>query len=136
MKVVGLQKRLGAKQMQILKVIWRREEATAREITDDLNAGQDTLTAHSTVQTLLRELEQKKVVDHRLEGRTFIFFATIAEGEVAVSATQDLMRRVFEGSPLRLMTHLLQHEKLSPGDLERLHRLIEERNAEIAREKE
>lgn len=131
-----MQKRLGAKQMEILKVIWRRGETTARDITDDLNVGTKKVTAHSTVQTLLRELEQKQVVAHRQEGRTFIFFATVAQGDVATSATHDLMRRVFEGSPLRLMTHLLQHEKLSPEDLDRLHRLIEERSAEIKREEE
>ena len=121
-----MQKRLGAKQMEILKAIWRRGQATAREITDDLNAGSKNVTAHSTVQTLLRELEQKDVVSHRQEGRTFIFFATVAQGEVAISATHDLLRRVFDGSPLRLMAHLLQHENLSADDLDRLHRLIEE----------
>ena len=129
-----LQKRLGAKQMEILQVIWRREAATAREITDDLNAASTKLTAHSTVQTLLRELEQKSVVSHRQEGRTFVFFATVAQEDIAASATQDLMRRIFEGSPLRLMTHLLQHEKLSPEDLARLHRLIEDRSAETKQE--
>jgi BlaI family penicillinase repressor len=130
------QKRLGAKQMEILQVIWRRSEATAREITDDLNIGRKKETAHSTVQTLLRELEQKGVVDHRQEGRTFIFFAIVEQGDVAISATHDLLRRVFEGSPLRLMTHLLQHENLSKEDLDRLHRLIEERSAEMKREEE
>lgn len=127
------QQRLGARQMELMRVLWDLGEATARSITDELNrrapAGAPT-TAHSTVQTQLRELEGKGVVAHRQEERTFVFYPTVARGEVTAGATRDLLSRLFEGSPLRLMTHLLQHEKLTREDLERLRRLIDEKARE------
>lgn len=122
--------RVGARQMELLRALWELREATARDLTDALNrrsAPGAPPTAHSTVQTQLRELEAKGVVAHREEGRTFVFYPTVAEGDVTVAATRDLLARVFEGSPLRLMTHLLQHEKLTRDDLDRLRRLIDER---------
>jgi len=125
--------RLGARQMELMRVLWDLGEATARDITDELNrrAGEGAPPmAHSTVQTQLRELEGKGVVAHRQEDRTFIFYPTVARGEVTTGATRDLLARLFEGSPLRLMAHLLQHEKLSREDLDRLRRLIDEKARE------
>lgn len=125
-------KRLGARQTEILRVLWRKGEATAREITDTLNLSRPT--AHSTVQTLLRELESKGVVAHRREERTFVFYPTVAEGDIAVTATRDLLKRLFEDSPLRLMTHVLTHENLSLEDIKRLRLLIEERSQQTGSE--
>ncbi len=46
--------KLGRVQLKIMRVLWDRGRATAREITDVLN--EEEFTAHSTVQTLLRKL--------------------------------------------------------------------------------
>jgi BlaI family penicillinase repressor len=121
------------RQMELMRVLWDLGEATARDITDELNrrAAEGTPPmAHSTVQTQLRELEGKGVVAHRQEERTFVFYPTVAQGEVTTGATRDLLSRLFEGSPLRLMSHLLQHENLTHEDLSRLRRLIDEKAQE------
>lgn len=131
--------RLGPRQIELLRLLWELREATARDLTDALNqrvpAGAP-VTAHSTVQTQLRELEAKGVVAHRPEGRTFVFYPIVAERDVTVVATRDLLQRLFEGSPLRLMTHLLQHEKLTRADLDRIRRLIDERRENESEEEQ
>ena len=119
--------RLGAVQMRIMQVLWQREAATAREITDALNGTRDAPTiAHSTVQTLLRQLEDKGAVAHDVDGRAWVFHAVYRRSEVAVSATRDLLARVFGDSVSGLMAHLLQHEKISDKELARLREMIEE----------
>ena len=52
--------RLGRVQLVIMQVLWQRGRATAREITDAIN--QKEPIAHSTVQTLLRGLEEDHAV--------------------------------------------------------------------------
>lgn len=116
--------RLGRVQLQIMQVLWRKQRATAREITDELSRTRPT--AHSTVQTLLRELEAKGAVAHDVEDRTFIYRPLSQQSEVTVKATRDLLSRLFNGSAFNLAAHLLKHEALSPEDLDRLKRLIEE----------
>ena len=118
--------RLGKVQLRIMRVLWRRGRATAREITEDLNRDQAAI-AHSTVQTLLRELEAKETVGHVVEGRTFLYYARCEQDEVTVSATRDLISRLFDGSALGLVAHLLKSEPLTPEDLDRLKRIIEEK---------
>ena len=117
--------RLGAVQMRIMQVLWQSEAATAREITDALNAGAQEI-AHSTVQTLLRQMEDKGAVTHDVDGRAWVFRPAYRQSEIAMSATRDLLGRVFGNSVSGLMAHLLQHEKISDKELARLREMIEE----------
>lgn len=116
---------LGRLQFKIVQVLWNRGQATAREITDALNESEPI--AHSTVQTLLRQLEAKGAVGHEAEGRTFVFFPKLKEEKVKHTAARDLIERVFGGSVGSLVAHLLRDERLSRAELDELERMIKER---------
>jgi BlaI family penicillinase repressor len=118
--------KLGRVQLQIMQVLWVKGGATAREITDELNRSSKNPIAHSTVQTLLRKLEEKGAATHEAQGRTFVFRAMHEESAIATSATHDLLSRVFHSSVSGLVAHLLKHEKISPEEMARLRQLIEE----------
>jgi BlaI family penicillinase repressor len=118
---------LGRMQFRIMQVLWERGRITAREITDALNESEPGSVAHSTVQTLLRQLEAKGAVGHSAEGRTFLFHAQLKEDRVKKTATRDLLERVFGGSVGSLVAHLLTNEQLSKKELDELHRLIDQR---------
>lgn len=113
---------LGRVQLLIMQVLWERGRATAREITDAINAGEPI--AHSTVQTLLRGLEEKKAVAHEAKDRTFVFFPLVKEQAFKQIATRDLLERVFGGSVESLMAHLLKNEKVSREEIEGIRKLI------------
>ena len=115
---------LGRMQFRIMQVLWDRGRASAREITDALNESEPV--AHSTVQTLLRQLEAKGAVGHEAENRTFVFFPRLKEDKVKRTAARDLLERVFGGNIGSLVTHLLKNERLSQGELDELGRLIDE----------
>lgn len=114
--------RLGRIQLRIMETLWQRGQASAREITDVL--APDEKLAHSTVQTLLRKLEDKGAVDHVQEGRTFLFRPKIERGDVDTSAVRDLLVRVFDGSVSGLVAHLLKSEDVAPAEIARLKELI------------
>ncbi len=116
---------LGRLQFQIMQVLWDRGRATARDITDALGGSEPV--AHSTVQTLLRQLEAKGAVGHEAEGRTFLFFPRLKEHRVKRTAARDLLDRVFGGNVGSLVSYLLKNERLSRTELEELQRLIDER---------
>ena len=107
--------RLGRVQLRIMQVLWERQRITARDITEALNA--EAPIAHSTVQTLLRNLEAKGAAGHETEGRTFYFFPLVREEQIAKSVTRDLLDRVFEGRVSNLVSYLLKNEKLSAEEL-------------------
>ncbi len=113
---------LGRVQLQIMQVLLQKQQATAREITDTINEIEPI--AHSTVQTMLRVLEEKQAVSHRAEGRTFIFVPMVPESDFKQSATQNLVERVFGGSVSSLVAHLLDSEGVSKQEIDEIRKLI------------
>jgi BlaI family penicillinase repressor len=118
--------RLGRVQLQIMQVLWNKGRSSARDITDALNQAEPI--AHSTVQTLLRGLEEKGSVGHEVDGRTFVFFPKVLEDRFKRSATRDLLQRVFGGDVSSLVANLLKNEKISLKELKEIRQLIDERD--------
>lgn len=115
--------RIGSVQLRIMRVLWDEGEATARRIGEVMsNSGP---IAHSTVQTLLRQLESKGAVAHEKKERTFVFRALIQEADVSRSAAQDLLDRVFRGSLSGLVAHLLDNEEVSDEEMRLLRQIVD-----------
>ena len=117
--------RLGDLQLNILKVLWDRGEATVAEVLEAL--GPRAGLAYTTVATMLRKMEARALVAHRPEGRTFIYRASVAAETVTRGMADHLLDRLFEGNLADLVSHLLTTREVSPGELRRLERLIAER---------
>lgn len=117
------QYQLGQVQLSIMKVLWNNRGITAREITDTLNQTSDI--AHSTVQTLLRQLEEKDAISHYKAGRTFYYRANINKEEVQEHETRQLMDRFFNNSPKGLLSYLVEQEEISLQELQELEQLIQ-----------
>jgi BlaI family penicillinase repressor len=117
--------RLGDLQLKILKVLWDRGEAPVGTVLEFLN-GHSNL-AYTTVATMLRKMEARGLVTHRLEGRSFIYRSKVAAPEVSRSMTNHLVDRLFEGSLVDAVNHLLTAREVSRDELAALERLIAEK---------
>lgn len=117
--------RLGDLQLQIMKVLWERREATVADVHQALAGDRDL--AYTTVATMLRKMEARGLVRHRLEGRSFVYRAAVAADAVSRGMADHLLDRLFEGSLADLVGHLLTHREVSREELARLERLIAER---------
>ncbi len=107
--------RLGDLQLAILHVLWARGEASAAEVHRDLEA--DRGLAPTTIATMLTKMEAKGVVEHRAEGRKFIFRPTVVEAEVRRSMVSELTDRLFDGNAAALVSHLIAEYEIDPADL-------------------
>ena len=117
--------KMGQVQLKIMQMLWELKRATARELTEELSKSEPI--AHSTVQTLLRQLENKGSVNHELDGRTFYFFPVVQEEKVKKSATRELLQNVFKGSVGGLVSHLLENEKVSTEEIAEIRRLLDKK---------
>jgi predicted transcriptional regulator len=79
------------------------------------------------VATLLSRLEKAGLVDRRPEGRHFVYRALVTEEDVRRSMITGLADRLFQGDVTALVSHLLNESEIAAGDLERVRRLIDER---------
>jgi predicted transcriptional regulator len=107
---------LTGREAQIMDVLWRKETATADEIRA-LLPGQP---HDSTVRTLLRVMEQKGLVSHTIDQRTYIYRARVAQSRAQRKAVQGLIRQLFGGSVKNLVLQLLDDEEITAEELQRL----------------
>jgi BlaI family transcriptional regulator, penicillinase repressor len=117
--------RLGDLQLKIMQVLWGCSEATVSDVHRALSKEADF--AYTTVATMLRKMEDRGLVKHRLEGRSFIYQAGVAADEVTRSMADHLVDRLFEGSLADTVNHLLSTREVSREELAQLERLIVER---------
>ncbi len=114
--------RLGDLQLRILQVLWERGEAAVAEVHERLRPEREL--AYTTVATMLRKMEARALVDHREEGRTFLYRARIAAEQVGRSMTDHVVERLFEGSLAGAVSHLLRTRDVRPEDLDEIERLV------------
>lgn len=117
--------RLGDLQLAIMRVLWRDREATAGQVHAALL--EERGLAPTTISTMLSKMEAKGVVTHRVDGRVFIYRASIAEAAVRETMVHDLVGSLFQGDPTALVSHLLHVGEVDPNELVELKARIEAR---------
>lgn len=113
------------RELEILKVLWARGQASVREVQEDL-VKESGPVAYSTVQTLLNIMEDKKgLVRHVVEGRTFVYIPAKGPDLTRIELTRRFVDRVFDGDLSRLLTALIDAKCPGPGELDQLRATIE-----------
>lgn len=105
-------------ELRLMKILWRRGESAVTDLVADLPEGESL--AYNSVLTTIRILEQKGYVEHRQEGRAFVYRACVAENEASRSEVRHVLSRFFGNSREQLLLSLLGDEDLSPAELQRL----------------
>src|SRR4051794_8950766 len=106
------------RELDVLKALWELGSGSVREVHRRMCPGGEL--AFNTVQTLLRIMEEKGLVRHRAEGRTFVYEPTYSRDR----ATSRLLNRVFDGALDQVVLSLLQAKDASEEELRGLERLI------------
>jgi BlaI family transcriptional regulator, penicillinase repressor len=114
------------RELDIMAILWEEGSATVNEVRDALA---DDL-AYTTVLTVLRTLEEKGFVDHIGEGKAHRYRPLVGRERAGKSALRRLVAKVFRGSPELLLTHLVSDRTLTPAELKRMRRLLDERLGE------
>ena len=107
-----------------MKILWQRGESAVNDLVAAMP--EDEPLAYNSVLTTIRILEQKGYVEHRQEGRAFIYWPLVAEQEASRSEVKHVLTRFFGNSRERLLLTLLGDGEISHEELERLKAAIRE----------
>jgi len=113
---------LGDLQLAIMRVLWELGEATVTDVHQALLDERGL--APTTIATMLKKMEDKGVVEHRAEGRKFIYRPTVSEDQVTRGMVADLTERLFGGDRVALVSHLISRHEIRPDELSELERMI------------
>jgi predicted transcriptional regulator len=108
---------------EILRLVWQRGKATVQQIQEALPAHRKV--AYKTVQTLLRRLEEKGYLTHKLEGKAHVFCPAVKREAVVKRTVLDFLDRLFGGDPRPLMQFLAREGHIDTEDIEELKKLID-----------
>ena len=113
-----------------MRVLWDRQEATVADVQRALDL--DRPLAYTTVATIMSRMEEKGLITHRADGRVFYYRPLVSEDGIGTSMVGELIERIFGGSPSELVSHLLQSDQIDRSELDRIKKLIRERERQEA----
>jgi BlaI family penicillinase repressor len=112
---------LTQRELDIMSVLWDLGEATVTEVRDRV----DPNLAYTSISSMIRTLEMKGYVSHRRgEGKTHIYFPTIDSGTAGKTVLGRVLDKVYGGSPIKLLAHLVDEHRLSEKELGRMRDLL------------
>jgi BlaI family transcriptional regulator, penicillinase repressor len=113
------------KELEIMRVIWDRGEATAKEIQEAL-PGDDR--HYNSVLTIIRVLERKGHLTHRAEGKAHIYRAKAKQEKAQRRVISHLIEQLFGGSAAAMILHLVETGDLTEEDLKEVREQIAARS--------
>ncbi len=115
-------KGLTAQELEIMKVVWKLESATVRQVYELLLKKRHI--AYTTVMTMMKILEQKGFLKRRQEERAYVYTPAQPQKQVLGSMVREFVNRVFNGSAEPLLLHLVEDRHLTEKDLEEIRKTI------------
>jgi BlaI family penicillinase repressor len=116
------------RELEALKVLWDRGEATVRDLADAINAGAkqgggDEL-AYTTILSLLQVMEQKGLVGHRREGKAYVYVPRAERQSTIRRMASSFLEKVFDGAVDEYLVHALESKRLSSDELDQLDAML------------
>jgi predicted transcriptional regulator len=116
------------RELEALKVLWDRGQATVRDIADAMNAnslerGGDEL-AYTTVLSLLQVMEQKGLVRHQKVGKAYVYIPRVERQSTFRSLAGSFLEKVFDGAVAEYLVHALESKRLSDAELDELEAML------------
>src|SRR5215469_5119150 len=105
-------------EQMVMRVVWQRRSATAEEVREAL--AKRHFMKESTCRTVLKRLEEKGYVSHRVESRTNIYTGVEPPSNVTVKAIRQIIDRFCNGSVERLLTGMVDSEVIDSRELKDL----------------
>ena len=106
------------REMEILKVLWELGPASVRDVCRRMCPKGEL--AFNTVQTLLRIMDDKGLVSHKRQGRTFIYTPRYSRDR----ATSSFVEKVFDGAIDQVVLSMMSTANPNPEELKQIEKIV------------
>lgn len=108
-------------ELELISILWKIGEGTVNDVISFLPPNRDL--AYTSVSTILRILEQKKIIKARKEGRGHTYIPLLTKDEYEKKTIKHVVEKVFD-SPMALVKQLLDSTNLSEAELKEIKSLL------------
>jgi predicted transcriptional regulator len=110
-------------ELEILQVLWKRKQATVKEVHEMLSAARDT--GYTTILKQMQVMHEKGLLKRDDSHRQHIYSPVPSQKKVQRRFMDKLMRSAFGGSAGQLVLQALSSYKTSSAELDEIQSLIE-----------
>lgn len=115
--------RISETEWEVMETVWAEHPLTSGEILTRL-VRQDSTWHPKTLRTLLARLVKKGALAYEARGRTYFYAPAVPRAQCVRAASESFLQRVFGGALQPLLTHFVEHRKLTPAELRELEEVL------------
>lgn len=120
-----MDKRISDAEWEVMEALWSSDDPlTATEVAQRVPDERDW--SLPTVKTMLSRLMTKGAVDHRKDGRRFLYSPAIVRDDYLGNESRRFVDRMFGGKLSPLVARLADEDALSAEDIAEVERLLRE----------
>jgi BlaI family penicillinase repressor len=118
-------------ELQCLRKLWNRGEATVRDIHGDL----DNAPSYSTVRKIVERLEEKGAIERvRKDDKAWVYRSVVAPSAMLRKEIRRFLDAAFDGSATPLVAQLANMNEVTLDDIRELERAVTDREDDNAAE--
>lgn len=111
-------------ELEVMRVLWRNERATAREVWAELQKIGSGWT-YATVNTLLQRLESKGLAGSDKTKMTYTYWPKITRQQVVKRRVKQIVEKLCDGKGAPLVMHLLKNQRLSSDEVAEIRQVLD-----------
>lgn len=111
-------------ELEILRVLWERGEATVRDVHEELSKTKDA--GYTTTLKLMQIMHEKGLVKRDDSMRTHVYQAAVNKEKTQKHLLNKMIDSLFGGSHTQLVIQALGNHKASREEIEKIQRLLDE----------
>lgn len=114
-------KQLTKAEEEIMQILWDLKEGNVAAIIEKMPEPKP---AYNTVSTIVRILESKGFVNHRQQGKGYIYFPVMEKETYSNQSITELMNNYFNGSFKSMVSFFMKKNDMKTSDLEAIMKEI------------
>lgn len=117
-----MEKKLYDSELKVMEILWKQGEVTAKEIAKELY--RQVGWSKTTTYTVIKKCIDKGAIERREPN--FICHAMVSKEETQKYETNELIDKMYDGHPDKLIAALIGEKRLDEASIMRLKELIED----------
>ncbi|GAB3918643.1 BlaI/MecI/CopY family transcriptional regulator [Larkinella terrae] len=107
---------------KVMQILWTIKKGFVKDVIDGMP---DPKPPYNTISSLIRILEKKGFVGHKAYGKTHEYFPTVSKLGYRRFTFTHFLTNYFEGSPEKVVSFMVNEEKLSSSDIQRIVEMLD-----------
>jgi predicted transcriptional regulator len=114
---------------ELMDILWKIGQGTVRHVMEHLSRERNL--AYTSVSTILRILQQKKILTAKKIGRQHIYLPALSKEIFARHSVTKMVDQIFSGNSVELVSYLVGNKKLSHDEITAIQELLENKKKEL-----